>query len=236
MNLKNLKLIPKHIAFIMDGNRRWAREKGLPTLEGHRRAVDRANKVISAANDLGIKYLTFYLFSSENWYRSVEEVTGIMGLFESYVNSKSEYWLQKNIKIKFAGNLSKVPPRLLKIIEDLTKKAEKNTGMNVIMALSYGGSEEIAEAAKKIAMQYKEGECSLDEINEEFFKKFIYANVPDPDLLIRTGGDIRVSNFLLWQIAYTELYFIKKYWPDFTVQDLEEAIIELRNRERRYGR
>ena len=229
-------LTPEHIAIILDGNRRWARAQGLPSLEGHREAVKNANKIIDAASEKCIKYLTLYLFSSENWNRSVEEVTGLMTLFEHYIKAKSKSWLKKNIKIKFVGNLSKVSPKITKLIEKLTEKSEKNSGMTLIIALSYGGREEIINAAKKIAAQCEEGICSVDEIDESFFKKFLYADVPDPDLLIRTGGNIRVSNFLLWQIAYTELYFTKKYWPDFGVKDLEEAILEFQERERRYGK
>jgi undecaprenyl diphosphate synthase len=229
--------VPNHIAIILDGNRRWAKERGLSKLEGHREGVQNAGRIINAANDLGMKYLTLYIFSSENWNRSVEEVGGLMSLFESYILSKSKKLIEKNIKVKFIGNLSKISPELLKIVRQLEQKSEANTGLNLLVALSYGGREEIVDATKRIAELYKNGGCELGDIDEEFFKNFLYVNVPDPDLFIRTGGgNTRISNFLLWQIAYTELYFIDKYWPDFTEEDLKEAILALQNRERRYGK
>jgi undecaprenyl diphosphate synthase len=228
-------VIPQHIAIILDGNRRWAKERGLPKLEGHREGVQNAGRIINAANNLGVRYMTLYIFSSENWKRSVEEVGVLMSLFESYILSKSEQLLEKNIRVQFVGDLTKISPKLLKIVEQLMKRSEENSGMNLIIALSYGGRGEIVEAAKRIAKEYKAGNCGLEEIDESYFKEFLYAKAPDPDLLIRTGGDIRISNFLLWQLAYTELYFTKTYWPDFTVQSLEEAIAEWSTRERRYG-
>jgi len=237
MKKKQSKSLPEHIAIIMDGNRRWAADRGLSTLEGHRAGVDNTDKIIIAASDLGIQHLTFYVFSSENWNRSIEEVKGLMSLLGRYIKTKNKKLLQKNIRVKFSGNFSRVSPKLLSSMEDLMEQSKDNSGMNLVLALSYGGRQEIVDATKKIAMQYKEGACSCDEINEVFFRKFLYVpEVPDPDLFIRTGGVLRTSNFLLWQMAYTEFYFIKKYWPDFTKKDLETAILEFQNRERRYGK
>ena len=209
----------------------------LVEMNGHKEGIKNAGKIIIESNNLGLKYITFYVFSSENWYRSVEEVTGLMKLFEYYIASKSEELIKKNIKVNFIGNLSKVPRKLLKCIDKLVKKSSNNSGMNLLVALSYGGREEIVHAAKKIAIEYKQENCLLDEINEDFFRTFLYKdNVPYPDLLIRTGGDFRISNFLLWQIAYTELYFTQTYWPDFSVEELRKAIFSFQKRERRYGR
>ncbi|NRA73612.1 MAG: di-trans,poly-cis-decaprenylcistransferase [Rickettsiales bacterium] len=227
---------PKHIAFIMDGNRRWAKSRGLPTIEGHRKAVQNVTKIVEVSDKIGIEYLTFYMFSSENWYRSAEEVKGLMSLFEFYIKKESNKLLEKNAKVTFIGNLSKLPSNLQRMVEDLMEKSSKNSGIHVILAVSYGSREEILRAAKEMAIQYKQGSYSLDKIDENLFKRFLYVDVPDPDLLIRSGGEVRISNYLLWQIAYTELYFIEKHWPDFTVEDLEEAILEFQRRERRYGR
>jgi undecaprenyl diphosphate synthase len=235
MNSKGV-IIPQHIAIVCDGNRRWAKSHGVSRVDGHKAGVQNIARIVESANDLGVKYITLYVFSSENWNRSVEEVGSLMSLFEIYLTSQSKKLLKKNVKIKFVGRLDKLPAKLLKSALKLEKDSEKNTGTTLILAMSYGAREEIIDATKKIAEEYKKGNCSLGEINEEFFKKFFYAEAPDPDLLIRPGGVIRISNFLLWQIAYAELYFTKKYWPDITEEDLKEAILEFNNRERRYGK
>lgn len=229
--------VPTHIAIIPDGNRRWAVKRGLPKMEGHREGLLNAGRIIKAASALGVKYMTLYAFSSENWNRSVEEVGVLMSLFESYMIAKAKQLAESNIRVKFIGNLSKLSPKLLKLIRQLEQESDENTGMNLLLALSYGGREEVVDATKKIAELYKAGDCSLWDINEDFFKNFLYANIPDPDLFIRTGKDnTRISNFLLWQLAYTELHFSEKYWPEFSEKDLKLAISDLQTRERRYGK
>lgn len=220
----------------MDGNRRWAKKRGLPSFEGHRVGVNKAIDIAISASDLGIKFITFYIFSTENWDRSVDEVKYLMGLFEYYFKNKSKELVEKNIKVQFIGDFTKVPATLKKYIKIFENKTNNNTGMHLYMALGYGGRAEIIHAAKKLAISYKEGNCLLEEVNEDFFKNLLYAkDAPYPDLLIRSGGDLRVSNFLLWQIAYTEFYFTKTFWPDFSLDEFKEALAQFDSRERRHG-
>ena len=225
-----------HVAIILDGNRRWAKERGLPTFEGHRLGINNAIEIVSSASELGIKFITLYAFSSENWNRSVDEVKYIMGLFEYYFKTKSKKLAEKNIKVQFIGDFTKAPPALKKCMDNLEKKTSKNDGLQLYIAIGYGGRPEIVRAAKKLAAMYKDGDCSLEMVDENFFNGLLYTkDAPYPDLLIRTGGEMRLSNFLLWQAAYSELYFSKKYWPEFSLDDLREAIAEFKRRERRYG-
>lgn len=228
---------PDHVAIIMDGNGRWAKSKHLPTVAGHKQGAETARKIIKASQDLGIKYLTLYAFSSENWNRPESEVSSLMKLLEYYLISEKKNLATSNIRIKIVGNLSKVPASLRKSIEDAEKKTSSNTGMILIIALSYGGRQEIVEAAKKILQAQKNGTLKAEDLDEKTFTSFLYTDrIPDPDLLIRTSGELRISNFLLWQSAYTEFYFTSVNWPDFKKQNLEEALEEYKLRKRNYGK
>ena len=229
--------IPVHVAIIMDGNGRWAKKRNLPRIEGHRVGVERAEEIITASKDLGIKYLTLFAFSTENWQRPKEEVSFLMSLLKSYLEAKEKELIENNIKLNVIGRVNLLPKEVRSVIERVVKSTQKCDSLNLILALSYGGRAEIVDAAKKIASRIMAGDISLEDVDEDLFVNFLYAPfVPYPDLLIRTGGEIRISNFLLWQVAYTELYFTSKLWPDFTKDDLIAAIKDYQKRERRFGR
>lgn len=237
-SIKELNLcIPTHIAIIMDGNARFAKSKGLPLQIGHKLGSENVKKVAESCIELGVKYLTLYAFSSENWDRPKDEVEYLMKLLEEYLEKETVPLMEKGVKIIISGNLEKLSQSIkskIKSIEELTKD-NKSLVLNV--AFSYGARIEIVDAARNIALAISKGEITIDEINEEVFTKKLYCpEIPDPDLLIRTAGDIRVSNFLLWQIAYSELYFTKVFWPDFNKNHLIQAITEFNKRERRYGK
>jgi len=222
--------IPNHLGIILDGNRRWAKEKGLPALEGHRRGREVTKKVVKWVKDKGIKILTLFVFSTENWKRTKKEVDFLMNLLEQTFNEKGIGELNKDwIKIKIIGQKEKLPASLQKKINDIEKKTENNKKMILNFALSYGGRAEIIDAVKNII---KKG-ISPDKINEEVIKRNLWTS--DVDLIIRTGKEQRISNFLIWQAAYSELYFSQKYWPEFTEKDLEEALKEYARRQRRFG-
>jgi len=222
--------IPNHLGIILDGNRRWAKEKGLPALEGHRRGREVTKKVVKWVKDKGIKILTLFVFSTENWKRTKKEVDFLMNLLEQTFNEKGIGELNKDwIKIKIIGQKEKLPASLQKKINDIEKKTENNKKMILNFALSYGGRAEIIDAVKNII---KKG-ISPDKINEEVMKRNLWTS--DVDLIIRTGKEQRISNFLIWQAAYSELYFSQKYWPEFTEKDLEEALKEYARRQRRFG-
>ncbi len=233
----DMKDIPVHVAIIMDGNGRWAKKRNLPRIEGHRVGVERAEEIITASKDLGIKYLTLFAFSTENWQRPKEEVSFLMALLKSYLEAKERELIENNIKFNVIGRVNLLPQEVKTVIERVVKSTQKCDSLNLILALSYGGRAEIVDAAKKIASRVMAGDISLEDVDEDLFVNFLYAPyVPYPDLLIRTGGEIRISNFLLWQIAYTELYFTPKLWPDFTKDDLIAAIKDYQKRERRFGK
>ena len=233
----DMKDIPVHVAIIMDGNGRWAKKRNLPRIEGHRVGVERAEEIITASKDLGIKYLTLFAFSTENWQRPKEEVSFLMSLLKSYLEAKERELIENNIKFNVIGRVNLLPQEVRTVIERVVKSTQKCDSLNLILALSYGGRAEIVDAAKKIASRVMAGDISLEDVDEDLFVNFLYAPyVPYPDLLIRTGGEIRISNFLLWQIAYTELYFTPKLWPDFTKDDLIAAIKDYQKRERRFGK
>lgn len=222
----------KHIAIIMDGNRRWAKLKNLPSAMGHKKGVDALKTTLKACDDFGIKYLTVYAFSTENWNRKQEEVDFLMDLFCKTLENETIEMHEKNVVIKFIGDLINLPEKLqtiLKYASDLTKN---NTGVNLQIAFNYGSRNEIVHAIKSII----EKGIKLDDITEELISSELYTtNIPDPDLLIRTGGEMRVSNYLLWQIAYSEFYVTQKFWPEFDKEALSEAILEFKNRQRRFG-
>lgn len=225
---------PKHIAIIMDGNGRWAKNKSLPRALGHKAGAQAAEKIAKESKRLGVKFLTLYAFSSENWERPSEEVNALMTLFTSYLQGDVQKLIKSGIRISFIGERNRLSASLIKAMEKI-EQASAHHSFHLVLAISYSGRDEIRKAAMEMAVSIKNG--ALLETRD--FDQFISTNqlgVPDPDLLIRTSGEYRISNFLLWQMAYTELYFSDKYWPDFDGNDLQEAIVEFNNRERRYGR
>ncbi|MBP7211502.1 isoprenyl transferase [bacterium] len=226
----------KHIAIIMDGNRRWAKEKGFPTAVGHKKGVSALKKTVEACKDFGIKYLTVYAFSTENWNRSPEEVSFLMDLFVKTITKELLELCQKDVSLNFIGDLSKLSPKLQKVLDDAKEKTKENKSVYLQIAINYGGRDEIVNSVKKIAKDVKNGIISADEISEDTISSNLYnPEMPNPDLLIRTGGEMRVSNYLLWQIAYSEFYVTKTYWPDFDKSALEDSVLEFNRRQRRYG-
>jgi undecaprenyl diphosphate synthase len=228
--------LPKHVAIIMDGNGRWAKEKGKLRVFGHHNGVVSVRDVVEGADKLGIKYVTLYTFSSENWNRPKFEVMAIMELMVSTIHKEIAGFMKNNIKLNAIGDLDMLPAKCLKELNAAMQKTSLNTGVVLTLALSYGSRREILQAAKNIAIQVKSGELEVEDINEAIFERNLFTNdMPDPELLIRTGGEYRISNYLLWQIAYAELYFTTKLWPDFRKEDLYEAILDYQKRERRFG-
>ena len=229
MFVKNLTL-PEHVAIIMDGNGRWASSRNLDRSEGHKQGAETAKKISIAAQELGIRYLTLYTFSSENWQRPKIEVSNLFSILALYLKKDHDEIHANNIKVSIIGELQNLPSALKKNIENIVATTQYNSGMNLIIAIGYGSRNEIIGAIKKLV----ELEENIDALS---FERYLYTNnLPDPDLLIRTGGDKRLSNFLLWQIAYTELLFIDKYWPDFSEEDFKNGILEFSQRKRRYGK
>ena len=228
--------LPKHIAVIMDGNRRWAREKGLNISEGHKKGAEVLEKIAKYCNKRGIKHLTAYAFSTENWKRSKEEVGALMSLLRFYLDKFSKRADMENIRIKVLGNIEVLEESLKKSIKKAIEKTKENTGLTLNIALNYGGRAEILMAIKKIAKDVKNGILNPDEISEETVESNLYtAGNPDPDLLIRTSGELRTSNFLPWQLVYSEFYFLQKNWPDFNEEDIEDAISVYQKRNRKFG-
>lgn len=232
----NKENMPQHIAIIMDGNRRWAKEKGIETKLGHKAGAENLEKLANFANDIGLKYLTVYAFSTENWKRTKEEVGALMVLLKSYVDKFLKRANTNNIKIRVLGDLERLDSGLRESIAEIVKKSSNNTGLTLNIAFNYGGRDEITNAVKHIAKDVENGKMKIDEIDEQVISNKLYTcGEPDPDLLIRTGGELRISNFLLWQLAYTEFLFVDKYWPDFSEEDLLNAIHTFQTRKRRFG-
>ena len=228
--------LPKHIAIIMDGNRRWARNKGLPVSLGHKEGAKTLEKIVRYANKIGIKYITVYAFSTENWKRTTEEVTALMNLFQSYLDDYSKRADSENIKVKIIGNRQGLSEKMQKSIEKCMERTKDNTGITFNIALNYGGRDEITNAVKQIAEKIQNKEINIEDITEQMISDNLYtAEQPDPDLLIRTSGELRLSNFLPWQLAYTEFLFVDKNWPDFNEKDLDDAIEVYRSRNRKFG-
>ena len=228
--------MPTHIAIIMDGNRRWAKSKGLPSALGHKKGAETLEKIVRYANKIGIKYITVYAFSTENWKRAEEEVKALMLLFQNYIDKYSKIADTENIKVNFLGDFSAFTEKLQKGIQDCMNNTKNNTGTVFSIAMNYGGRDEIIHAVKKIAAKVQSGELSIEDISEHTISDNLYTqDIPDPDLLIRTSGEIRTSNFLPWQIVYSEFLFVDKNWPDFNEDDLESAIIEYQKRTRKFG-
>jgi len=234
--LKGSGEIPRHVAIIMDGNGRWAQEKNRPRTFGHRQGVHSVRDIVEASGQLGIKYLTLYTFSTENWRRPKAEVAILMRLLIQSIKGETDKLHENKVRLMAVGDMSVMPPRVLAELNDAIEKTRNNKLMTLVLALSYSGRWDIMNAVKKIAADHKSGSLSLDEIDEKLFPGYLVTSgIPEPDLLIRTGGDFRISNFLLWESAYTEFYFDKTFWPEFRREQLYAAIREYQNRERRYG-
>lgn len=232
----NSENLPIHIAIIMDGNRRWARSKGKPVAFGHKEGAKTLEKIVRYANKIGIKHLTVYAFSTENWKRAEDEVNALMFLLQSYIEDYSKRADSENIKVQFLGDISAFSPKMQKGIIDCTNRTKNNTGITFNIALNYGGRAEIVKAVKEIVQEVNNNQLELKDINEELISNKLYtAGQPDPDLLIRTSGEIRLSNFLPWQLVYSEFLFIEKNWPDFNEEDLDKAIEVYQKRTRKYG-
>ena len=228
--------LPQHIAVIMDGNGRWAAGRGLPRAEGHRRGAESVREVIKEASRLGVEYLTLFGFSSENWKRPSGEVTDLMGLLRLYLRKELAELHKQGVRFRVIGERSRLPGDVQKLIVAAEQQTQDNPGLNLVLALSYGGRAEILGAARALAEKVKAGELDAAAIDEAVFESHLETtDIPDPDLLIRTSGEQRLSNFLLWQCAYTEFVFTETLWPDFTAQHFRDAIDQYRSRERRYG-
>ncbi len=223
----------KHIAIIMDGNRRWAKEKNLPSAVGHKKGVEALKTTLRACNDYGIKYLTVYAFSTENWNRKKEEVDFLMELVAVTLTNELAEMHKENVQIHFIGDLTRFSDKLQKILKNAVETTKNNTGVNLQIALNYGARDEITNAVKNIVSK----NVSAEDITEDLISQYLYtAGIPDPDILVRTGGEQRISNYLLWQIAYSEIVILKEFWPDFNKEFLEKVIIEFGKRQRRYGK
>ena len=240
MSLKeqiNIERLPKHIAIIMDGNGRWAKERGKPRLFGHQSAIQSVRDVNEACAELGVSYLTLYAFSTENWKRPGEEVGGLMSLLGQTIKNETKTLLNNNIRLIATGDMSRMPKANLEQLNGAIQATSHCTRMTLNLALSYSGRWDITQASRRMAQDAKEGRLNPEDITEETFSSYLAtAGIPDPELLIRTSGELRISNFLLWELAYSELYFTNKYWPDFRKEDLYEAIIDYQHRERRFGK
>lgn len=229
--------MPKHIAIIMDGNRRWARQKGLDIRQGHKEGAKTLEKIVRYANKIGLEYITVYAFSTENWKRTKEEVGALMVLLQNYLDDYSKRADTENIKVKILGDITSLSEGMQKSIKRCIERTKDNTGVTFNIALNYGGRAELVKAMKNIAQKVKEDELEIEEITEEVISNSLYTKgQPDPDLVIRTSGELRTSGFLPWQIVHSEFIFIDKNWPDFTEQDLEDAIKTYQNRNIRLGK
>ena len=236
-NRLNKEKIPSHIAIIMDGNGRWAEKHGSARVFGHEHGVESVRSTVEGAGEIGVNHLTLYAFSTENWERPKNEVEALMSLLIHSIESETDSLMKNNVRLSAIGDLNKMPKEVKNKLNSCIKTLESNTGLNLILALSYSSKWEIIEAVKNIANDYKKGLIQEENINDKLFESYLTTkDIPDPELLIRTSGEFRISNFLLWQIAYSELYFVDKLWPDFRKEDLFEAIFDFQNRERRFGK
>ncbi len=232
----DLDRMPKHVAIIMDGNGRWAQKRNQPRTRGHLEGVKRVEEIVSAARLMGIRVLTLYTFSTENWTRPQREVSMLMRTLITVLNSKVKNLHKRNIRLQFIGKKNGIPEAVLKSLNAATELTRNNTGLVVNLAFNYGSRVEILEAVKKIAAAVKRDEMGLEDIDEENFSSALYTrDLPDPDLLIRTSGEQRISNFLLWQLSYAELYFTEKFWPEFDEKEFRKAIADFQGRDRRFG-
>jgi undecaprenyl diphosphate synthase len=233
----NKDKLPAHIAIIMDGNGRWAKQRGLERVFGHQQGVSSLRQIVEAASDLGIGYLTLYAFSTENWGRPDDEVAALMSLMVQSLNNETETLLKNKIRLKVIGDIERLDKDLRTKLNETIRLTSVGKGLCLVIALSYSSRWEISEASRKIALEAFQGRINPDSIDEDLFGEYLTtAGIPDPELLIRTSGERRISNFLLWQLAYCELYFTDKLWPDFSKEDLYDAIIDFQKRERRFGK
>jgi undecaprenyl diphosphate synthase len=231
------KKLPKHVAVIMDGNGRWAKERGEDRLVGHHKGVEAVKELCNGASELGIKYLTVYAFSKENWSRPKEEVFGLMSLLVKTLREQLNTLLENKVRLNVIGDIESLPENVQKELSDVIKETEKNTGPKLNLALSYSARWELTEAARKLSSKVRDGLIRVDEINEDAInQELTTAGMAEPELLIRTGGEKRLSNFMLWQLSYAEFYFIEKYWPDFTKEDFFYAVADYQKRQRRFGK
>jgi undecaprenyl diphosphate synthase len=237
INRSHLKNIPKHIAIIMDGNGRWAKERGLPRIAGHREGINSVREITRICGEIGIKYLTLFTFSTENWNRPKREVKALMTLLLSTIKKEIKELHKNNVKFSTIGDISILPKSTEKGIREGIELTFNNSGLNLILALNYGSRQEILSAVNNIISDINKKDIEIDSIDENIFSSYLYTNnCPDPDLLIRTSGELRISNFLLWQSAYTEMYLTDTYWPSFRENELFQAILDFQNRERRFGK
>ncbi len=228
--------LPQHVAIIMDGNGRWAAQRHLPRIAGHRRGIRSVREIITFAREIGIKALTLYAFSNENWNRPAKEITQLMILLEHYLNKELDTMMKNGIRLRAVGQIDRLQDSVSRLIHAVEEKTKENNKMTLVLALSYGGRTEIIDAVKKVYKDLQTEKLSLKDLDEPHFSNYLYTqDIPDPDLMIRTSGEIRVSNFLLWQVAYTELYFTKTLWPDFRKKDFLLALHDYQGRERRFG-
>ncbi len=226
----------EHVAIVMDGNGRWAKKRGLPRLAGHRRGVETVRNIVEACPDLGVKYLTLFAFSTENWKRSDEEIAGLMQLFRNYMAREAERLIGSDVRLRFLGNRERLPDDILRMMEDLEARTQDRTKFSLNIALNHGGRDEITRASRRVAEKVASGALKPEEITEELIAQHLdSAGIPDPDLVIRTSGEYRISNFLLWQAAYAEYEFVDALWPDFSDKMLGEILERFGTRERRYG-
>jgi undecaprenyl diphosphate synthase len=240
MDLKaqiNRENLPHHVAMIMDGNGRWAKKKGNARIFGHQNGVESVRQVTEAAGELGIEFLTLYAFSTENWNRPKSEVDALMGLLVKAIQNETKNLHKNNVRLSVIGEISDLPPSVMKPLQSSIDYTADNTGLNLVIAVSYSGKWEITTAVKKIIVDVQAGKLDPEDIDDSIFESYLNtATIPDPELLIRTSGEKRISNFMLWQLAYTELYFTPVLWPDFRKEDFYEAILDFQNRDRRFGR
>jgi undecaprenyl diphosphate synthase len=240
MSIKNKIIkekLPTHLAIIMDGNGRWAKMRGEHRIVGHQNGVEAVRQTVEAAGELGISYLTLYAFSTENWNRPKDEVLGLMSLLVEAIENETPTLMKNNVRLQAIGDLDSLPLEVREKLEGTISNTSNNSGLTLVLALSYSSRWEIVNAVKNIASQVQNGEISLDDIDSDLFSgQLTTKGIPDPELLIRTSGENRISNFLLWQIAYSELYFTELFWPDFNKEELYKALLDYQNRERRFGK
>ena len=228
--------LPRHLAFIMDGNGRWAEERSLDRIAGHYQGAETVRMVVRTSREIGIPYLTLFAFSSENWSRPRDEVDALMALLKDYLVSELKEMADNGIRLLAIGDLSRLPKEIASVLNDTVKQTSQGAGMTLTLALSYGGRDDIIQAVRRIMTNCREGTLAPEEVNDALFANYLWtAHLPDPDLLIRTSGEMRISNFFLWQLAYTEIYVTSILWPDFTKEDLIQALLSFQNRERRFG-
>ncbi len=229
--------LPKHVAIIMDGNGRWAKQQNKHRLVGHQQGVESVRNTIEAALELNIPYITLYAFSTENWSRPTEEVDGLMSILVDAIEHETPLFMKKGIKLKVIGDIAAMPPKVQQKLNMVIEKTANNTALTLVLALSYSSQWEIVNAVRNIAKQVEAGNLKAEDINSEIFTNHLNtADIPDPELMIRTSGELRISNFLLWQLAYAELYFTSIYWPDFTEEAFYKALVDYQSRERRFGK